>query len=122
MGCSTRKVANLWQKIKISWKIEMPTELHKEKYREFEVKLNYRANICLITMIVTNLMWISTGNQRTTMSRKFLDSGKSECNEEISYALLPYIENLIIGMNIFRLACVIISYWKPRICKYYLLL
>ena len=100
----------------------MPTELHKEKYGDFEVKLNYRANICMIVMIVTNLMWFATGNHRTNMSRKFLDSGNSECNEEISYVFLPYIENIIIGINIARLLFVIISYWCPNICKIYLLL
>ena len=122
MLCNTRKLFLIWHKIKISWKIEMPTELHKEKYGDFEVKLNYRANICMIVMIVTNLMWFATGNHRTNMSRKFLDSGNSECNEEISYVFLPYIENIIIGINIARLLFVIISYWCPNICKIYLLL
>lgn len=100
----------------------MPTEAHKEKWRDFEVKLNTRANISFVLFVVTNLIWVVTGNTRVVMSQKYLDSGICECNEKLSYQMLPYLLNISIFMNIFRILCIIISYWRPGICKYYLLL
>ena len=36
--------------------------------------------------------------------------------------MLPYVEKIAIAMTIVRLLCIIISYWRPSICKSYLLM
>ena len=99
----------------------MPTEMHKEKWRDFEQKLNFRANFAMVINVITNLMWFIFNKSRVKMSQEFIASGKCDCNEEVSMAILPVVDKIIICGNILKLLFVITSYWKPGICKAYLL-
>ena len=101
----------------------MPTEAHKEKWREFEGILNFRANVCLAMLFCINLYRLFAGKWHTTTSRQFLQSdntGNIDC--ELALSALPYVNITMIILNVLRLVCIIVSYWKPGIAKYYFLL
>lgn len=66
-------------------------------------------------------MNLITGDWSTTLSQEFLVSEKSDnFDKERVFATLPYIDALLICLNIVRLILVAISYKKPSICKQYL--
>ena len=110
----------MWHKIKVYWACDMPTDLHKEKWKDFESKLNYRANIGFFMQALTNLLWLVFDQGRVKMSREYIESGKCDCNEELSLEVLPVVETVIVYMTILRLILIVVSYFRPGVCKYYL--
>ena len=53
-----RSLALTWHKVKVCWACDMPTELHKEKWKDFESKLNMRANLAMFMQALANMIWI----------------------------------------------------------------
>ena len=64
--------------MKMYWQRKLPTEAHKEKWRDFEKILNIRANCGLLIFVITNAQQFIQNNWQTTKSLKFLEGDKSE--------------------------------------------
>lgn len=57
------------------------------------------------------------------MSREFLDSYSSDAyDKELVSSMHPYIDAILIALNILRILLVFVSYWKPSVCKHYFLM
>ena len=60
------------------WQRKLPTEAHKEKWRDFEKILNIRANCGLLIFFFTNSLQFIQNNWHAAKSLKYLESDKSE--------------------------------------------
>ena len=101
----------------------MPTTAHKEKWRDWEAILTYRANMAILIMALKQGINAMTGHWPTSKSQEFLESEKSDkFDRELLSTLLPYINVFLISCNIVRLILIALSYYKPGIVKHYLLM
>ena len=109
---------SLLGRVKDLWQRKLPTESHQKIWKNFEMILNMRANVCQVGLALMQIVWHANGNSRVQNSKKFIaTSDDCEENERV-LTLLPYIEWSMIVFGIFgRLLVPIISYWKPEACK-----
>ena len=107
------------------WQRKLPTAGHLEKWKDWEKILNIRANLALVILFTISVLNVNEplGQGHITLSREYLESDKPQnIDVELGLTVLPYIQTIMIAFNILRLVCVVVSFWKPGVCKYYLLL
>ena len=98
----------------------MPSPEHREKWIEFETLMNFRSNVGMIIQVTNNVVWAITGKGRATLSKNYLESGDCNCDADLGLLILPYIDWALIVLNGLRILLIIVSAWRPGICKYYL--
>ena len=98
---------------------------NREAWAKFESILAIRCNVSFASKVIYVFVWTIIGRANFQKSQAYVD--KSDAGSGHSYNEF-YVENLfdivkwmLIFMNIGRFFLLIVSYWKPSICKVYML-
>ena len=118
--CFKYSCGQIFKNLKVYWRHEMPTDQHKEKFKNFVRLLDYRANICMLMFTLNSILQVPWGVSRFQKSERFLNDD-CKCNKELGLKVLPTLSIVYICFNVLRVALVFISYYKPNICKYYMI-
>lgn len=113
------KFFRYWRTI---WKTKLPTEMQKQVWKEFDNVLNYRANLVQALIVVQNFVWYFFDRQRYMESEEYLADPENPCDRELVLAIFPYVKWTLNVINILRIVLMVVSFWKPGICKSYLYL
>ena len=76
----------------------------------------------MLSGTIVTMINIGLGKERVGLTKKFLDSGNCECEEEFIQSWLPYVNVANYLMMMVRIIALIISYWRPSFCKQFLLI
>ena len=97
----------------------LPTETHKKLWAGLESSLNFRANISMFIITVQNFLKFVTHSTRMHHSIEFIAKENSGVNQELAEMVLPILKYSYIILIVCRPLLMIVSYWKPAICRSY---
>ena len=60
------------------------------------------------------------GNYQFQVSEDYCANDSSNCNKDLLDQIFPYVRVFLIVSNFLRIPLVVVSYWRPGLCRYYL--
>ena len=96
----------------------MPSDLHREKFKEYEFYLMLRTNFSQIVRFIHFLLATVMGTSYQQVSASLIEEGAIP-NAEFAKEVQPYARSAIIALNMGRLVLLLISLKNLKIAKTY---
>ena len=119
-----RKIGKAWRFIEKLIKRRLPTEAHKNCWKDFERILHIRSTMCMVFWMVHQTMaFLPLGSSNSWFvkrSHEFIEEEGSKANKSASLEALSILSWLLPIWLLIGWVLFIVSYWKPIVSRTYM--